>query len=167
MTNSFGFTKPAIEALPFAEQRQRQIYHDTNKQSVGLQLRVTGTAKTFFVQKRVEGSPQRITLGRFPELTIEQARKQAARVLGQIAQGVNPISERKRQKLDMKTLTDVLEDYLITRKQLKPRTKQDMLKTLKMVCPDWFDLPLNKITSDMVTNATRRTEKAEVRRVLI
>ena len=153
---SINFTKPAIEALPFSEKGKRSVYHDASRQSVGLQLRVTGSTKTFFVQKRVAGIPQRVTLGRFPALTIEQARKQAAKALGQIAEGINPINERKRKKLAVKTLQDVIDDYLAVRTELKPRTRQDIVKTLKMVCPDWFALSLNKITPDMIVQRHKR-----------
>ena len=156
-----SFTKLALEGLPLPMPGQRIVYHDASKQAVGLQLRVTNTTKTFFVQKRINGVPQRITLGRFPEVTIEQARKQAAKILGQIAEGVNPRDERKKQKLELKTLKGVLDDYLITRKELRPRTKHDMLKFLRSACPDWLDQPLNKITPDMVVN--RHKEHGEQR----
>lgn len=65
MNNRFSFTKPQLETLSFAESGERVTYHDTHKNAAGLQLRVTTTAKTFFVQKRVNGVPERVTLGNF------------------------------------------------------------------------------------------------------
>lgn len=146
----FNFTKPLLEAIGLPERGAREVYHDTHKQAMGLQLRVTSTAKTFFIQKRVNGVPQRTTLGRFPSVTIEQARKQAAKWAVQIADGVNPRSEKKRQKLDVKTLSEVLSDYFTVRKELKATTKNDMLKAMNEVCSEWLDKPLNRITPDMV-----------------
>lgn len=160
-SRTFSFTKLALEGLPFAASGKRVVYHDTSKQAVGLQLRVSTTAKTFFVQKRVNGVPQRIVLGRFPEVTIEQARKQAAKWAVQIAEGVDPRSEKKRQKLDVKTLSGVLSDYFTVRKELKATTKNDMLKAMNEVCSEWLDKPLNKITPDMV--AKRHHDHGEKR----
>ncbi|WP_256207947.1 Arm DNA-binding domain-containing protein [Nitrosomonas sp. Nm166] len=40
---------------------------------------------------------KRLTLGRYPELTVEQARKEAHKLLGHIAVGRNP-SLRKGRK---------------------------------------------------------------------
>ncbi len=149
-SRTLSFTKLALEGLPLSVPGMRVVYHDASKQAAGLQLRVSTTAKTFFVQKRVNSVPQRIILGRFPEMTIEQARKEAAKVLGQIAEGVNPRNEKKRKELEHKVLNAVLMDYFTIRKELKPRTKEDMLNALKEVCADWLNKPINKITGDMV-----------------
>ncbi|WP_020564614.1 tyrosine-type recombinase/integrase [Methylosarcina fibrata] len=150
METHFSFTKPLLENLPALAPGERVIYHDTHKNAAGLQLRATTTAKTFFVQKRVNGAPQRVTLGRFPDMTIEQARKQAAVAAASIANGANPRAEKKRRKLESKTLREVMADYLEARKNLKPLTKADIEKSLNEVCPEWMDKPLTRITPDAV-----------------
>ena len=74
MPERLKFTKRALEALPPAPTGARVTYQDT--ECNGLTLRVTDAgAKSFIVQRRVNGKPERVTLGRFPEMTIEQARK--------------------------------------------------------------------------------------------
>jgi integrase len=151
----FSFAKPKLEELPFAASGARAIYHDMHKDSAGLQLRVTATAKAFFVQKRVNGVPQRVTLGTFPDMTIEQARKRAAKTKAEIADGKDPKAERERRKLEAKTLDGAFADYLETRKDLKPRTKSDMANAFREVCPDWLDKPLTKITPVMVEKRHR------------
>ncbi len=75
MTARFSFTKPLLDALPKPEAGQRTIYHDKHIRAAGLQLRVTSTSKTFFIQRRVNGAPERVTIGRYPDMTPEQARK--------------------------------------------------------------------------------------------
>jgi len=149
-TTRFSFTKPLLEALPLAEAGGRIIYHDAHKNAGGLQLRVTSTGKTFFMQKRVNGKPERVTLGKFPDMTIEQARKKTAEVNATIAKGASPAAERKRQKLGAKTLREVIDDYVIARKDLKRRTITDMGNAFNEVCPDWLGKPWTKITPDMV-----------------
>ncbi len=78
MENKFNFTKKTIDALPTPEPGKRDTYHDIK--TAGLQLRITSTGvKTFSFYKRINGnSPERITLGRYPDMTIEHARLEAA-----------------------------------------------------------------------------------------
>ncbi len=80
-----NFTKVAIDALPVSEPGKRRFYHDSRV--LGLQLRVT-SVRTFFVDRRVKGgNPERITLGRYPHMTIEQARHKAIEILHEIKKG--------------------------------------------------------------------------------
>ncbi|CAK0763722.1 Integrase family protein [Gammaproteobacteria bacterium] len=154
MDNRFSFTKTAIESLPVPPSGERAIYHDTHKNAVGLQLRVTATAKTFFMQKRVNGTPERVTLGRFPDMTIEQARKKAAEVNATIAKGESPIAAKRRTIMESKTLSEAFSDYL-NRRILKPQTVFDINRCMKEIFPDWLDKPLVKITGDMAVSRHR------------
>ena len=90
MSNKFNFTKSEIDALPIPETGKRDTYHDTKTK--GLQLRVTHTGiKTFSVFKRAKrGNPERITLGRYPEMTIDQARRKTMEICLAISEGSNP-----------------------------------------------------------------------------
>lgn len=147
MGNRFSFTKPLLESLPAPEAGGRAVYHDTHKDSAGLQLRVTASAKAFFVQKRIDGVPQRITLGHFPDMTIEQARKQAAIVKAEIAAGRNP-AEIKRANRAEPTFgefwSEYLEGYAAIRK--KPRTVQEDEKTFRNYLSPLAGRKLSKIT---------------------
>jgi integrase len=163
--NRFTFTKAALEALPFADAGQRVTYHDAHKNAAGLQLRISTTAKTFIIQRRVNGKPERVRLGAFPSMTIEQARKNAAMVNAAVAAGESPAAEKRRIKLQTKTLSEVLADYLAARKDLKPRTVSDMANAFREVCPDWMDKPMVKITPDMVKRRHQKhgEERSEAR----
>lgn len=111
MINSFNFTKASITALPLPESEQRQVYRDTK--TSGLQLRVTHNGvKTFSVFKRVKnGSPERITIGRYPDLTVEQARAKAAEINAIIAKGENP-ADAGRDSREEPTLNQAFDEYL-------------------------------------------------------
>ena len=82
MPEALNFTKPVLKNLPLPEAGKRAVYFDSEKP--GLQLRVTSNgAKTFSILRRVKnGEPMRITLGRFPDMTVESARKQFDIVIG-------------------------------------------------------------------------------------
>ena len=102
----FNFTKQAIDGLPAPEQRKRNqtttvYYHDKGgSQSVaGLALGVTHNgAKSFYVNRRIDGAPKRIKLGRYPDLRIPQARQLAQEALLQIAMGKDPAQQKRRSK---------------------------------------------------------------------
>lgn len=109
MMNKFNFTKASIDALPLAEPGKRDIYHDTKIS--GLQLRVT-SVKTFFVNRRIKGGdPQRITLGRYPDMTIEQARRKTMEIVHFIADGKNPTDIEREARKEM-TLDALFDEYM-------------------------------------------------------
>lgn len=99
---------------------------------------------------------KRITLGKYGQLTAEEARKQAKHLIGQIAKGDNPIAEKKANKIKSMTLHQVFNDYLKARKDLKSLTIKDYQGILKQVMPDWLDKPLINITREMI--AKRHTQ---------
>ena len=84
-----NFTKAALLAAGAAEKGKRDYYYDAREK--GLMLAVTAAgSKTFYLYKRIEGRPERLLLGEFPDLTVENARKLAASAKGEIAMGENP-----------------------------------------------------------------------------
>ena len=117
----------------------------------GFALRVTsGGIKTFILEKRIHGKVKRITLGRYPDLTAEQARRQAQKMLGEIATGLDPVAKAKRQRDETITLGEVFEDYFGARRNLKESTIHDYRRHLKSAFDHWRDKPLKQINKDMV-----------------
>lgn len=101
MSNKFNFTEASIKALPPAS-NGRATYYDTK--IPGLVLRVTPNGiKTFSFMKWVKatGSPQRITIGKYPHIDVEEARKQAFELNSQVAQGKNPSADRQTKKNEL------------------------------------------------------------------
>jgi integrase len=115
MDTHFSFTKPKLDSLPCPKQGDRITYHDTHKNAYGLQIRVTNTSKVFFIQKRVNGKPERITIGRFPDISIENARNEAANLSAQIAQGINP-NENTRSLKTETTLQELFDNFIANRR---------------------------------------------------
>ncbi|MEI2767323.1 MAG: Arm DNA-binding domain-containing protein [Nitrosomonas sp.] len=84
-------------------------------------MRVTGV-KTFFVNRRIKGGdPERITLGRYPEMTIEQARRKTMEVLHDIAEGKNPAEIKRGKKAEL-TFGNLFSEYLERHSKLNKRT---------------------------------------------
>ncbi len=110
MAIKFNFTKAAIDALVLPEPGQRTDYQDTK--AAGLQLRIASSGvKTFSVLRRINGTLERITLGRYSDLTIEQARRKATDINSAIGNGANPAEVKRGDKAEM-TLDDLLNEYM-------------------------------------------------------
>lgn len=132
-----------------------QIIH-RDSAIVGFGLRVTSTGvKSFIVETRINGKSRRKTLGRYGRITVEQARKEAVKFLGKVAQGSDPIAERKADLIKSVDLITAFEDYLITRKDLKESTIHDYRRHINGAFSDWKKRPLTDITKDMVESRHR------------
>lgn len=117
----------------------------------GFALRVTANgAKSFIVEKRIQGRVKRITLARYPELTVEEARREAQKLLGKVATGINPIAEKQQDRAKAVTLADAFKDFCKTRKTLKPHTLYDYNRLLEVAFPDWKSRRVIDISKDMV-----------------
>lgn len=148
MEKQSNFTKTYIENLPIPE-TGRATYRDTKLP--GLQLRVShnGT-KTFCLRSNVNRKTVRVTLGRFPKLTVEQARKQAKIQLSVIVTGKNPNQVKKADTAKVTTLRQCFEDYKNSRSSLKETTAKSYANTLNQYLSDWLDKPLLAISRDMI-----------------
>ena len=78
-------TKTLVERVPVPAVGQA-FYRDDLL--LGFAVRVTASGvRSFVVEKRIDGKVRRQTLGRFGVLTVEQARREAQKFLGQVATG--------------------------------------------------------------------------------
>lgn len=110
MATTLSFSKTAIENLPIPESGRNE-YHDSKIPALHLRVSASGV-KTFSVFKRVKGQgPERITLGRFPDLSVENARKNASIVLASIASGANPAEAKRAHKGEL-TFKELFNLYL-------------------------------------------------------
>ena len=110
MSKTINFTKEALKALALPSGGKRDTYLDAKMP--GLQVRVTETgAKTFSLYRRVKGgNPERVTLGKFPAMTVEQARKQASIINASIADGANPAEAKRAHRAEI-TFGELFEEY--------------------------------------------------------
>ncbi len=88
-----ALSKRRIEALD-APGRGRLYVYDAKVPGLAVCVTAAG-AKTFYLCRRVSGRYERIRIGRHPAVTVEQARREAARLNGQIAEGQNPQARRR------------------------------------------------------------------------
>ncbi|MFD1258572.1 tyrosine-type recombinase/integrase [Mucilaginibacter terrae] len=107
---TFNFTKTKIDTLPPTIDTKCIYYRDT--QLKGLTLAVQrGGAKSFYLYKKINGKPERLFVGKYPDLSVENARKLGSIKLGLIAQGINPADEKRKAKHET-TLGQLYHQYM-------------------------------------------------------
>lgn len=70
-----------------------------------------GGAKSFYLYKKINGRPERLFIGKYPHLSVENARKLGSSKLGLIAQGINLADERRKERHET-TLGQLVIQYM-------------------------------------------------------
>lgn len=143
--NRFLFSKARIEKLPVPAEGRR-YWHDTRQPGLVVCVTNTGT-RTFYVLKRVGRKVIRYRLGRaLSELPVEEARKQAAQYIGQVAEGRNLQAERVESRGEP-TVAEMFAFWLD--EYAKPRKKtwaEDERMYRKFIEPRWAGRRLSAIS---------------------
>ena len=105
----FNFTKAAIDGL-LIPSNGWAYHYDLKVQGFGIGIGSTGK-KTFVLYRKINGRPERLTLGRYPDLTIEQARGKASDINSAIANGANPADARRGRTAEL-TFGELFSQYL-------------------------------------------------------
>ena len=114
--DKINFTKRVLEEIaPPSE--GRMYFRDSKTRGLLLTVYPTGR-KIFSLYRKVDGRPERMMIGPFPDWSIERARGKAGELSGQIAKGDNPAESRRSVRGEW-TLGQLFEKYL--EKHAKPR----------------------------------------------
>ncbi len=152
------FTKRALEAI----KPTGKLFTVKDEKTPGLVLMVTPAgAKTFYSYRWLAGKPERIKLGRFPAMTLEQARAKAAEVNGAIAKDHNP-AEAKRAIRAEPTFADVFERFLKEKRNRagKPMSERNAIEYRRVVATH-----LNGIAGRKLSEITPERVKAAAGKV--
>ena len=140
-------TKSFVDQVPLTAKGQ-QAYCDTDLR--GFYLIVGMQAKTYVAQKDIRGRTVHYTIGRHGHFTPDEARKIAKDKLYLMANGIDPCAQEAEDLARKITLEQVLEAYLLTRRNLKDRTKSDYRAVMDRCLEDWKGKLISDITKDMV-----------------
>lgn len=131
---------------------------DTELTGFGARISNTGSV-TFFAEGRLRRSRnKRVSLGRYPIVSIEDAREKAKEALYKLTCGIDPLrEERQRVEAQRKvhaleqaysiTLSDVIDDYFKSR---PIKSEADYRAVLKNGFSDWLNSPIRDITRQNV-----------------
>lgn len=140
-------TKRYVENIvPFTKEK---FHWDDSYKGFGVRVSPRGR-KTFVVQYREGSRTRRMSLGTFGNLTIEEARKKAKRILGEVASGHDPAEKIKifRNTPTMAIACErFLKEHVATR--LKPSTQKEYRRNIELyILPKFRTFKVNEISQD-------------------
>lgn len=114
-------TKKVIEKATFPEKGQAFLRDDLLR---GFGVRLTPGSKSFFIEKLIHGRVRRLTIGRFGEMTLDEARANAKKRMVEIDEGRDPVAERRQRNI-APTFGDLEQMYLTRHAALKKSRAND------------------------------------------
>lgn len=149
------FSKTALMAVALPDAGKRIAVYDTDTPKLAMRITAAGS-RTFYVVKRAGASMAWVKLGTFPEMTVEQARGEAQKILAEFATGANPAAARRAIR-EEPTFSEVFEQFLTGKKKrdgtpLAESTRQGY----RVVLRDY----LEPIKSKKLSHITRSEVKA-------
>ena len=116
-------TEKAVARLRAPHPSGRQVlFWDEELKGFGVLCSGATTAKSYVVQREINGKTRRVTVGPCNVLSLQEARKKAEAVLGQFLSGIDP----KHGRRGVTTLRQALDRYLEARHSLRPKSAKDM-----------------------------------------
>ena len=101
-----SFVKDAqIKAFRIPSDKKRVLLND--EASKNLFLNVTQTSKAFLFIYEKDKKQKSITLGKYPSLSLSDARRKADELREQIANGLNPKLEKQKTELEFKQVASL------------------------------------------------------------
>ena len=157
MASTIAFTQDRIRNLPIPG-NDRVDYYDTKCPKLVCRVSSTGNKSFVVIKKTHDGKTRRITLGRFPDLSVKEAQEKATKVLTDLARGINPTEEKRKQRLRGISLQELLNRYLEDKRDLREASVLDYTKKMNQGFSDWMNKPINEITRDMVLARRKQLE---------
>lgn len=136
-----------LENVKCSQNSEREIFWDTELSKFG--VRVGQKSKTFICEHRVGNKNVRVTLGKFPALSVSDARKKAISAFAEMSYGKDINAEKKIKKVESVTLGDAYASYKDSR-ELRPATLVQYEVAMTQRYSDWLEKPIQLITKDMV-----------------
>ena len=152
--NKINFTKKALEDLTLPSHGKRNFYYDIKTRGLAISVTSKGT-KTFVVYRKVDGKPERVTLGVFPDLSIENARNLASEVNSKIAQGKNPNAEKRNIKEDL-DLAQLFEQYMERYSKIHKKSWQGDLNLYNYYLTKWKEKKIALIKKNRAQPGSNR-----------
>ncbi|MDU8943490.1 tyrosine-type recombinase/integrase [Ovoidimarina sediminis] len=138
---------PLTERSVKAAKPEPKDYFLRDDQTRGFGLKVTPRGrKSFIAEGRIKGAgTKRITIGTYPALSVDQARREASKILADMQMGKDPKAEREAAMRANRSLSVVFEEFMAG-KERKPSTVRDYRGCFRLVFADWAKRPIAAIT---------------------
>jgi len=147
-------TQRTVEALKCPPGKKDVLVFDSELKGLGMRVTSSG-GKGFLVQYNSAAGKRRVPLGAFGALTVDQARKAAKALLGDVARGIDPVAVRRaadeaaRQAEIEATFTfgKMVDDWAAARGGDRRQSYlREAVLCLKRNLGEWWRRPANAIT---------------------
>lgn len=143
-----NFTVEYLASLPVAESGKRYCVYDIRCPYLAIRVTDTGV-KSFVLMRRCKNKVVRVTLGRFPVMTIDLARKVAVDNIQRINIGDNP-NDAKRVFRRQQTLGQLFEEFMERySKPCKKSWKYDS-REIPIYMSHWFNRKISDISKSEI-----------------
>ena len=139
-------TDRLLKSLKPAPTGQRTVHWDAARPSFGVRITDRGVV-SFFVMRRMPGRPQpvRVSLGRYPDIGLAQARVLATAAIGDLVAGIHPKARERQRRAT--TFAALAEAFLSRPAAAKQRTADEIRKTVgRYLLPRWGNRAASSIT---------------------
>lgn len=156
-TKSFNFTKKVLDTFIMPETGKRFYLYDTKVR--GLELMITGQgSKSFKVYRKYNGKPVRVTLGKYSEMSIDNARKEAQRVITEMINGKNPNEEKKKIRAET-TFGDTFEMFMERYSKIYKKSWKSDEREVSRFLSHWFKKKLSDISKQDIQDIHEEIRK--------
>ena len=157
MQKNINFIKKTLDSLKLPDKNKRHYFYDTKIKGLELMVTDQGT-KSFKVYRKFNGKPVRVTLGKYPEMTIENARKEAQRVIADMISGKNPNEEKKNIRNEI-TFGEVFEIFMERHSKVMKKTWKADEGEIKRFLSTWFNKKLSTISKQEIQLTHEKIKK--------
>ena len=147
-------TKSGVDKLPYytsspqQPKKNQELFWDT--ELVGFGLRVTGTSKTYIVEKRVNRRTVRARIGPHNQIPTDKARKMAQKLIYEMTDGKDVNARKKAIQGESITLKQAFDEFL-EKRDLKERTIWDYQRAMDISFKIWKRKRIVDVTREMVS----------------
>jgi integrase len=145
------FTQRRIEQLKCAAGKKDTLAFDDEQRGLGVRVTATG-GKSYLAQYTLAGRKRRIPLGACSAISLSNARKAAAKVMGEVAAGRDPASDRKAAASDADLTLAALIDQWASRHLVhrRPRYTVEATRALRHAFGRYLKSPAASLTTKEV-----------------
>ena len=154
-------TKRVVDSLPAGS--ERSYVFDSDLPGFGVAVMPTGK-RSFFVQYRTpggrRGQKRRVKIGGYGQLTVEEARTAARRLLADVVHGADPAALLKSKKTNPTMRELGADDLEYVRAHRKPTTAKEYARMWERhIVPEFGSMLVENVTPAMVGQLHRRMKK--------
>jgi integrase len=157
MQKNINFIKKTLDSLKLPDKNKRHYFYDAKIKGLELMVTDQGT-KSFKVYRKFNGKPVRVTLGKYPEMTIENARNEAQRVIADMISGKNPNEEKKNIRAEI-TFGEVFEIFMERHSKVMKKTWKADEGEIKRFLSAWFNKKLSTINKQEIQLTHEKIKK--------